>query len=267
MSIHPTAWIEPGAEIGDGVDIGPFCAIHAETRIGAGSRLGPHVTVLPHTQIGPRCQIHAGAVLGDLPQDLAFKPVRSRVVIGADCVLREHVTLHRGTREDTETVVGDGCYIMAGAHVAHNCRLGSRVILANGVLLGGYVEVGDRAFLSGNVVVHQFAHIGRLVMAGGGCGISKDVPPFCLVVPIRLNRIAGLNIIGLRRAEFTPEQRKSVRQAFDLLYRSGLNTTEAVKRLRAEFPDGPASEFAAFIADAKRGICRFAGRGDAADDE
>jgi len=127
--------------------------------------------------------------------------------------------------------------------------------------------VGDRAFLSGNVVVHQFVHIGRLAMAGGGCGISKEVPPFCMVASTQLNRVVGLNVIGLRRAGFTPEQRRTVRQAFDLLYRSGLNVSAATERLRAEFPTGPASEFADFIGLAKRGICRFSGSAAGADEE
>ncbi|MDZ4198074.1 MAG: acyl-ACP--UDP-N-acetylglucosamine O-acyltransferase, partial [Kiritimatiellia bacterium] len=236
MSIHPSAWIDPGAIVEADVDIGPFCVVESGVRLGAGCRLGAHVSILSGTTLGPRCRIHGGAVLGDLPQDLAFTNAPSRVEIGADCVIREQVTIHRGTKEGTVTSLGEGCYLMANSHVAHNCRVGNRVILANGALLGGYVEVGDRAFLSANVLVHQFVHIGRLVMAGGGSALGKDVPPFCMVQSVRRNSIVGLNIIGLRRAGFLPEQRQEIRRAFDVLYRSGLNFSKALERLREEFP-------------------------------
>ena len=144
--IHPTAIIEDGAAIGDDVEV------------------GPHAVIFRHATIGPHCRIHTGAVIGDVPQDLAFKNVESFVRIGAGCVIREHVTIHRGTKEGTGTVVGDGCYLMAHSHLGHNVQLGRRVILANGALLAGYVEIGDLAFISGNACVHQFVRIGRLAM-------------------------------------------------------------------------------------------------------
>lgn len=257
MKWHPTALVDPAAELGAGVDVGPCAVIGPDTRIGDECRIGPHAVIYPGTSLGPRCRVHAGAVLGDRPQDLAFRDAPSRVEIGADCVIREHVTVHRGTKPGSATTVGDGCFLMAHSHLAHNCRLGAGVILANGTLLGGYVEIGDRAFLSGNVIVHQFVRIGRLAMIGGGAGLGKDVPPFCLAAGMRRNEIAGLNVIGLRRAGFPPAERARIRRAFELLYRSGLNVTQAVERLRAEFPDGPASEFAPFAASAARGLCPF----------
>jgi len=255
MKIHPSAVLETGCELGINIELGPYSVVHAGVQIGDGCQIGAHVVLLPYTRLGPDCRIHSGAVLGDLPQDLSFTPVVSRVEIGARCILREHVTVHRGTKEGTATVVGDDCYLMAHCHLAHNVLLGNRVILANGALLGGYVEVGDRAFLSGNVTIHQFVHIGRLAMVGGLSGISKDVPPFCTTEPLGLNRIAGLNTVGLKRAGFTPEQRLDIRRAFKRLYHSGLNTTQAVERLRKEFPSGPASEFVAFIEKSTRGLC------------
>ena len=179
--------------------------------------------------------------------------------IGADCVIREGVTIHRGTKPDTATVVGEGCFLMANSHLAHNVRLGNRVILANGVLLAGYVEVGDNVFCGGNAAVHQFCRIGRLAMLQGLAGISQDVPPFCTMHGTTMNGVAGLNIVGLRRAGLTPEQRLEIKHAFKLLYHSGLNYRDAVTRIRAELPPGPAQELADFTATSKRGIAGVSG--------
>ncbi len=256
MNLHPTALIDPAARLGADVTVGPYAVIGPDVELGAGCVIGPHAVLHPYTTLGPGCQVHAHAILGGLPQDLAFKECVSYVRIGAGCVFREGVTVHRGTQPDSVTEIGDGCFLMANSHVGHNVRLGKRVILANGVLLGGYVEVGDGAFLSGNVLVHQFCRIGRLVMMGGGSGVGKDVPPFCLIRPLAMNRISGLNTVGLRRAGLTPAQRLEIRRAFRLLAASDLTTTRAVARIRAEFSEGPALEMADFVASARRGICR-----------
>lgn len=253
--IHRTAIIETGAELGRDVAVGPFSCISAGVRIGDECVIGPHVTIFPGTTLGCRCRVHAGAVLADTPQDLSFEGVDSWVRLGNDCTIREGVTIHRGTKEGTGTVVGDGCYLMAFSHLAHNVTLGERVVLANGVLLGGYVQVGDRVFVSGNAGIHQFARVGRLAMVSGGCGVSKDIPPFCLMRPIALNRVAGLNVVGMRRAGMSAQEREEARQAFKVVYRSGLNVKQAVARLRAEFDAGPAMEFVDFIEHSERGIC------------
>jgi UDP-N-acetylglucosamine acyltransferase len=239
-NIHPTAVIEDGAEIGEGAEI------------------GPHVTIYRHVTLGPNCRIHAGAVLGDIPQDLAFNNVESHVRIGANCVIREHATIHRGTKPDTSTIVGDGCYLMTNSHLAHNVRLGSRVIVASGALLAGYVEVGDLAFISGNSVVHQFVRIGKLAMLSGLSGIGKDIPPFCTTRGAEPNQVGGLNVVGMRRAGMGPAQRTEVKRAFKLLYRSGLNVTQALEAIRGEFRTGPALEMCDFIEASVRGICRMA---------
>jgi UDP-N-acetylglucosamine acyltransferase len=245
VKIHPTAWIEEGARLADDVEV------------------GPHAVVFRWAEIGPRTRVHAGAVIGDLPQDLGFKGGESFVRIGADCVIREHVTIHRGTQPATATEVGDGCFLMANSHLAHNVRLGRNVILANGALLAGYVEVGDRAFISGNVVIHQFIRIGRVAMLSGLSGISKDVPPFCVAAGVRRNEVAGLNVVGMRRAGLSPADRLGVKRAFRILYRDGLGFREAAARILAEFPSGPAREIGEFVAASKRGVCPF---GAAAED-
>ncbi len=257
MSIHPTAIIDPRAALGPNVTIGPFAVIEADVEIGAGCAVGPHVVLHRHTTVGPGCRIHAGAVLGDLPQDLAFAGAASQVRIGRDCVIREGVTINRGTKEGTATVLGAGCYLMANSHLGHNVRVGDQVIVANGALLGGYVDVGDRVFVSGNVLLHQFIRVGRLAMLSGGAGLSKDVPPFCTAHGVRTNAVAGLNLVGLRRAGLSVDERQQVKRAFDVLYRSGLNVTQAVAVLKREFTAGPAAEFAPFIEASKRGICGF----------
>lgn len=255
MQIHPTAIVSPECELGADVEIGPYCVIGGPSRIDAGCKLGPHVVVHAYSTIGRGTEIHAGAVIGDLPQDVSFRGGHSEVVIGANCIIREGVTIHRGTKEGTRTVIGDGCFLMANSHVGHNVVLGQGVILANGALLAGYVEVDDRAFISGNAVVHQFCKVGRLAMVSGISGISKDLPPYCIA--FERNRVAGLNVVGLRRAGFSTEQRQQIKQAFDVLFRSGLNQSQAYDELKRLFPEGPASEFWRFIERSTRGLCAF----------
>ena len=257
--IHPTALVDAGAQLGDGVTVGPFVVIGPDTQIGAGCVIHPHVVIHPYTSLGEGCRVHAGAVLGDQPQDLAFQPDSvSHTRIGAHCWIREGVTIHRGTKPDTATEIGDECFLMANSHVAHNVRLGRRVILVNGALLAGYVEVGDYAFISGNAVVHQFVRIGRLAMMGGQGAVSQDIPPFCTGRSGAGNEILGLNIVGLRRAGFKPETRQALKAAFKTLYRSGLTISRAVDKIRAECTDPAVAEFADFIAASKRGVCGLA---------
>lgn len=255
MSIHPQAVIHPDARVGEGTRVGPFSVIEADVIIGPDCCIGPHVVIHSHTRLGPGAQVHAGVVLGDIPQDMAFKEVRSSVEIGEGCVFREGVTVHRGTKADTVTRLGDRCFLMANSHVAHNCVLGDDVILANGVLLGGYVELGDRVFLSGNCVVHQFCKVGTLAMMSGLSAASKDVPPYCILHNSSTNQVAGLNVVGMRRAGLTGEQRKEIKQAFNILYRSGLNLQEAVARMKEAYPEGPAATLWKFAEHSTRGLC------------
>ncbi len=263
MSVHATAHVDPRARLAPGAEIGPGAVIAADVELGPECRIGPYAVLLDGARLGARCRVHAHAVIADTPQDLKFSGVASRVEIGDDVVLREGVTVHRGTLENSATRIGNGCYLMANSHVAHNAQLGARVILVNGALVAGHVEIGDGAFMSGNSGAHQFVRIGRLAMIAGGAVVTKDVLPFCTTVNSAHNRIAGLNIVGLRRAGLSAAERLDLRRAFRLVCRSGLNVRQALDRLRAEFPSGPAAEWAPFIAASKRGICTRGGKTDA----
>ncbi|HMP89088.1 MAG TPA: acyl-ACP--UDP-N-acetylglucosamine O-acyltransferase [Kiritimatiellia bacterium] len=262
MNIDSKAVIDSRAEIGRDVQVGAGAVVGSDVKIGDRCVVGPNAVIMPYTTLGEDCRVHAGAVIGDTPQDLSFKHLVSHVRIGARCTFREGVTIHRGTKEGTETVVGDDCYLMANSHLAHNVILGNRVILANGALLGGYVEIGDGAFISGNAVIHQFCRVGRLVMVGGLSGISKDVPPFCMTRSGAVNTIVGFNIVGLRRNGFSPEQRNLVKTCYDIIYRQGRNVSQAIEKLQAE-PESPViHEIVSFIQKSKRGICKFSSRGE-----
>jgi len=259
-SVHPRAVVEDGAVLGDGVQVGPFSYIAAGAVIGAGSQIGPHVTIFGCVSLGGGCQIHAGAVLGDLPQDLGFKGDASYVRIGDGCVLREGVTIHRGTKPDTTTVIGNRCMFMANSHAAHNVQTGDDVILANGALLGGYARVGARVFISGNALVHQFVQIGDAAMLGGGCAVSKDVPPYCTVRPQSANRVLGLNIVGMRRAGIGAAERAAIKRVFKTIYLSGMGVSDALAVLQNEdFTGTPAAAaFVTFVDASERGICGYA---------
>ena len=255
MSIHPTAVVEAGARLGSGVKVGPFCYIQKDTEIGDDGELQSHVTVLAHTTLGRRCQVHAGAVLGGAPQDHGFKGDVSCVRIGDDCVLRESVTVNRGTKPGTATIIGDRCMLMANAHCAHNVELGTDVTIANSTALAGYVTVGDRAFISGTISIHQFVRIGRLAMVGLTAVLTKDLPPFCLIGPGEVSQVGGMNIIGMRRAGMSAADRAAVKTAFKTLFRSGLNVQQALARLDEQAAVPVIKEMADFIRGSKRGIC------------
>ncbi len=251
------AAVHPEAYLGADVDIGPFAVIERDAWVSTGSIVGAHAVIKTGTHVGENCRIHAHAVLGDDPQDLSFRDAPSFVEIGAGCVIRESVTVHRGTQPNSTTRISERCFLMANAHVAHNCHLGPGVILANGVLLGGYVEVGEGAFLSGNAVVHQFARVGRRAMLPGNAALNKDLPPFCMARPVMLNAIAGLNVVGMRRSGMSREDRRAVHEAYRVLYRSGLSPNDAVVQLRTRFAEtGPGAEMARFVEASRRGICR-----------
>ena len=259
MSIHPTAVIHPQSVLGAGVTIGPLAVIEQGAVLGDGCTVHAHAFVGGHVTLGKNCTVGHGAMLGGDPQDFAFKPqVRSRVVIGDGTKMFESVTIHRGTSEDSETVVGDGCFLMGGVHLAHNVRLGSGVIIANNALLAGHVQVADGVFIGGGSVFHQHMRIGRLAICQGASGFGKDIPPF--VIAAEINGVAGLNVVGLRRAGLDAATRAEIKRAFGLLYRSGKNTSQAIAAAHAAEWTAAGHEFWDFVAAAKkRGLCDWLG--------
>lgn len=255
--IHPTAIIAAGAQIGTDVEIGPYAVIGAGAIVGEGSVIQPHVVLEGTVRIGKRNLVGCGSVLGGLPQDLAFNPeTASGVDIGDRNVIREHCTIHRGTALASATEIGDDNFLMAGVHVGHDCRVANGVIIANNCLLGGHVQIDDGAFIGGGTTFHQFVHVGRLVMAQGSSGFGKDIPPFLLAA--ERNFVFGVNVLGLKRAGYSVAERQEIRRAFQLLYRSGLNTQQALAEAAASDLGPLGREFFEFVANArKRGIVRY----------
>jgi len=264
--IHPTAIIHPKARLGPGIQVGPYAVIDADVEIGAGCVLGPYVYLTGVTKIGAGNKFHAASIIGDAPQDLKYKDVPTGLRIGDNNVFREHCTVHRSTKPDEETVIGSNNFIMSNAHIAHNCQIANHVILANGVLLAGHVEVQDRAFISGNCVVHQFCRIGTLSMMQGGAAVSQDVPPFTMVHN-GLNTLAGLNTVGLRRANFTSDERLELRKLYKFLFRSGKNLRPALAEAKGKFTGPAVKIFVDFIAAAKRGVCSDPGKNSLPEEE
>lgn len=253
MTIHPTAIIEDGAQLGAGVRVGPYAVIESDTIIGERTEIRAHACIKRFTTIGADCRVHEGALIGGEPQDLAFAGGDSRVRIGDRCTLREGVTIHRGTQAGSETIIGADCYLMAYAHVAHNCRLGDRVIIANNVALAGHIEIADRAFISGGVVVHQFCRLGRLAMIGGNSKIVQDCLPFVTTDGMP-GRACGLNVVGLRRAGFTAGELRTLKEAYRLLLRAGLPLDAALRQM-AGLNDANVNEMIEFARGSKRGFC------------
>ena len=251
-SIHPTACISSRARVADDVQIGAFCVVEDEVEIGSGCRLENHVVVKSGTTMGPGNWVCEHAVLGGLAQHKSPSGPAGRVRIGARNMIREQVTIHRALAESAETVLGDDNLLMVSAHIAHDCRVGNQVILANNVMLAGHVEVGDRAFMSGASAVHQFCRVGTLAMVGGQAHITKDVPPYVTIDGLS-SMIVGLNVVGLRRAGFTASDLQMLKAAYRVAFRMGLRWEETLDRLRLEYPEGPASAFHQFLACSKRG--------------
>lgn len=251
--IHPTAIVEPSVLLGEGVRIGPFCVLRGPSEVGAGTILMERVSMGPHVKMGEHNRVHMGAVIGHEPQDHSFGGGPSGTVIGDRNEIREYVTIHRGTKEGTDTVIGDGTLLMAGSHVAHNCRVGDRVILANGVLLAGHVTVGEGAFLSGLVLVHQFVRIGRLALLRGGSRTSRDVPPFAMMDGTHTLRT--INRVGLKRAGFSRELIREIALFYREMLLSGPLDRERL--LAARTRSGPeVLEILDFVMASRRGICR-----------
>ena len=254
--IHPTALVDPEAELGAGVSVGPFSIIAAGAVIGKNCDIGSHVSIEGCVRMGSGNKIFQGAVIGSPPQDLKFQGEHSELIIGNDNLIREYATLNPGTGEGEPTRVGSGCLLMAYTHIAHNCTIGDQVILANSVNLAGHIVVEDFAILGGVTPVHQFVRIGTHAFIGGGSRVPQDVPPFMRGAGNPLV-MSGINLVGLQRRGFTEECLKDLRRAYRILYREGLNTSQALERIESELrPSAELTRLVEFVRGSERGITK-----------
>lgn len=254
-SIHPTAVVHKGAEIAAGVEIGPYCVVEEHVKIGAGTKLCPHAMVGGHTTIGRDCELYPFACIGMKTQDLKWKPENMTYVeVGDGTVLREYVTINMGTKDGEVTRVGAGCLIMAYCHVAHGCNVGNRVIISNGVQLAGEVTIEDDAIIGGMTGVHQFCRIGTMAMVGGGVKIRQDCPPY-MIVDSSPAQVVGPNVVGMQRHGIGQETRQLLKEAFRLLYREGLNRSQALERIHYEVTDcAEIRHLISFVKSSERGV-------------
>lgn len=257
MPVHLTALISPEAVIDPSADIGAYVVIEGPVKVEARCKVLPHAQIMGDTVIGEGTSIGRGAILGENPQDLGFDPATpSGLRIGRDNVIREYVTLHRGSKPGRMTTIGDNNFIMAGVHFAHDVQVGNRNVFANDALLAGHIHVGNNAFIGGGAVFHQFLRIGDGVVVQGNGSFSKDIPHFCTAQ--RVNRVTGLNVIGLRRRGVTTEDRASLKALFDLIYRSGKNLSQAIAAAREQSWPEHAEHFLKFLeAPSKKGVCQL----------
>lgn len=254
--ISPLAFIDPSAKVGENCEIGPFCFIDKNVVIGDNNVLMPSVTIMEGTRMGNGNRLFPGAVIGAVPQDLKFRGEETTTEIGDNNTIRENVTIHRGTASKGKTVVGSNNLIMENAHIAHDCEVGSGIIMGNSTKLAGEVVVDDNAIISAVVLVHQFCRIGGYTMVQGGSRTSKDIPPFIIggKEPISY---CGLNIVGLRRRRFAPELIENIHNAYRLIYNSNLTVNEAVEQIKAEIPMSKEIEYIIeFVTSSQRGIIR-----------
>jgi UDP-N-acetylglucosamine acyltransferase len=252
--IHPTAVIDPAAEIGADVAVGAYTVIGPNVRVGASTTIGPHVHIVRDTVIGEGCTIHHAAALGGDPQDLKYAGERTQLIIGDRTVIREFVTLSRGTTAHGKTEIGSDCLIMATAHVAHDCVIGNHVVLANAVNMGGHVIIEDSVIVGGITAIHQFVRVGQHAFVGGCSAVRKDVPPFVKAAGDPL-KLFGLNSVGLQRRGFSDETRLNLKRAYRMFFQSSLNIAQALEQARSELPDSPELRyFLAFIEASERGV-------------
>lgn len=254
MNIHPTAIISPQAEIAADVRVDPYVVIEEDVVIGPGCVIASHATIKRFTTLGQRNRVYEHAVLGGEPQDVKFKGEASRLIIGDDNLIRESVTLHRASGEGEATRIGSRNFFMIGVHIAHNCEVGDDNIFANGAALAGHITVEDHVFLSSNVGAHQFVRMGRYAMVGGKSKIVQDVLPY-FITDGNPPRVRGLNLVGLRRAGFTPESRQALKKAYQILLRSGLPLEDALREM-AQLNDNHVNHLIGFVRGSQRGFSR-----------
>ena len=253
MTIDPSAKIASNVELAPDVEVSPGVIIDGPSKIGPGTRIQAHAYIGPYTTIGEGNLIGFGAIIGHEPQDYAFKGEESYTIIGDHNLIREYVTIHRGTKPGSATRVGNHCFLMGLSHMAHNAVLGNHVIVVNGALVGGYVEVADRAFISANCLLHQFIRVGTLVMMRGGARASRDLPPYANIDGTHI--VKGVNLVGLRRAGFKADRIAPLRQAFRILFGRRTNLKQALEQVEAEVLLTPeVTHLLEFIRASKRGV-------------
>ena len=256
--IHPAAIIDPKADIREGVEVGPFSVIEKGVFIGEGTKIGPHVVIREGTQIGKKCQIFQFASVGEAPQSIGYKGEETLLQMGDQNIIREFVTLHRGTiKGGGKTIIGNGNFFMAYSHVAHDCQIGNQVILANGATLAGHILIEDHAVIGGLSAIHQFCQVGTHAFISGITGVSLDIPPYMLASGSRA-KLFGLNTVGLKRHRFSEETLKALKKAYRIIFRSGLALEKAMKGIEEdEISQVPEVEhLLQFIQRSKRGISR-----------
>ena len=254
QNIHPSAIVSPKAKLGDNNTIQAYAIIHDDVEIGNNCMIGPHAVIYNGARVGNQVKIHQAASIAHVPQDLGFRNEESLFIIDDDTTIHEFVTCHRGTKSTGFSKVGKNCLLMAYAHIAHDCVVGNNCILANGVQLGGHVTIEDYAIIGGMTAVHQFCKVGQHSMTGGAFKITQDVPPFVLAARNPL-RFAGLNIIGLRRRGFTANDIEALKKAYNYIYNSSMNISQAVQKVEAELGDNDYVKLTLeFIKNSKRGI-------------
>ncbi|MEG8990321.1 acyl-ACP--UDP-N-acetylglucosamine O-acyltransferase [Ignavibacteria bacterium 4148-Me] len=255
-NIHPTAIVSPKAKLGDNIEIGPYAVIQDDVEIGDDCKVGPHVGIYNGARIGNRVKIFQGASISNLPQDLKYANEQTYLFIGDDTVIREFATLHKGTAATGKTVIGKNCLLMAYTHVAHDCKIGDKVIISNATQIAGHVTIEDVVIIGGQGAVHQFCKIGQHAMVGGGGMVGTDIPPYSLVSGYPA-RFMGLNIVGLRRRNFSSEDINTLKETYRIFYNSGLNHTEALKIIKEKFSEHPlVKNVIEFIESSERGVVR-----------
>jgi UDP-N-acetylglucosamine acyltransferase len=256
--IHPTVIIDPKARIAEGVEIGPYSVIEKDVLIGKGTKIGPHVVIREGTEIGKGCEISQFASIGEAPQSVGYKGEKTFLKIGDHNIIREFVTLHRGTvKGGGKTVIGNENFIMAYSHVAHDCQIGNQVVMANGATLAGHILIEDFAIIGGLSAIHQFCRVGTYAIIGGLSGVLMDIPPYTKAQGDRA-RLFGLNTVGLKRANFSEGTLKALKKAYRIIFRSGLTLEKAIKQVgEDEISQRPeVQHFLQFMQGSKRGISR-----------
>jgi len=257
VNIHPTAIVHPGAKLAEGIEIGAYSVIGEHVSVGKGTRIASHVLVEGWTTIGERNHIFPFSSIGTPPQDIGYKNEETYLVIGNDNVIRECATIHRATtKEDRKTEIGNGNFLMAYSHVAHDSKLGNHIIMANSVALGGHIVIEDYAILGGIVAVHQFVRIGAYAIVGGMSGVPMDIPPYVSASGGRA-QLYGLNLVGLKRRGFSEDTINILKKVYKIIFRSGFIQEEAFRRVESEFGDSrEAMHLVAFMKSSKRGVTR-----------